>query len=98
MDTVFRSLPAQNDDTPVVSEFKENKQGAETSLADSEPISSDSADLLNILGISDDLKNLDSTSLENLNEIKGYLKTLMDKKGLEATRGSLSKVFNDLKS
>lgn len=94
MDVVFRtSSPSE----PVSTESTPNEPNIYGSTGGDELVSDNSSDLLDILGVQDDLRNLDSASKNNLDTIDSYIKGIMEKRGLEPTKSSLNKVLGEVK-
>lgn len=97
--TAFRTITSEPEVTePIVSNFKENKVGAETNIVE-EPIDSEKAGdaVLGALGIEDTERNMPEEDRSNLDEVKSYVQNILESKNLEPNRTNFKRVLNDLK-
>ena len=93
MSTVFREPDTtEKSKEPVV----DNKFGYPDEVEDYKPIEDDQ-DILNVLGIEDDIKVLPEEDYQDLQELKGYLSSYMEEKGLPKTFKGMEKGIKALK-
>jgi len=95
MSTLFRE-PEPVSDKPT-KEPEENKYGYdEVGVEELRPVE-DERDILEALGIADDIKILPEEDRQDLRELKDYLASYMEEKGLSQTLGGLRKGIESLK-
>lgn len=95
MSTLFREETHEEPITPVKEE-EPNIYGTEEDVEDIRPVESDQ-DILRALGIADDLKVLPEDDFQDLQELKGYLYSYMEEKGLPKTFRGLKNGIESLK-
>lgn len=93
MSTTFREPAQPAENTP---EPEKNIYGAEGNPEDFRPIEDDQ-DLLEALGVGDDVKILPKEDYEDLQEFKDYLDSYMEEKGLPRTFRGMQKGLESLK-
>lgn len=75
-----------------------NDKGAKENLADLEPVESGNDDyvILKGLGIDDSPRNLPDEDVDNLHELRSYIKETMRMKGIHPTIGSYNRIITDM--
>lgn len=89
--------------TPAIERYAEeerpkNNVGADEDLADLEPVESSGTDgvILKGLGIEDSPRSLPEDDLENLHELKSYIRETMKLKGIQPTVGAYNRLITDM--
>lgn len=87
-----------NSESTAREEIKPSLIGAEQNLSDIEPVTGDNKSdvLLKAMGIMDDVSNLSDEDSTNLEEVSRYLSDLVDKKGLQKTKGVFERTLKDV--
>lgn len=93
MSTSFRE-PAP--EKPVTESPEPNKYGYEETPEELRP-AEDEQDVLEALGVGDNVRNLPTEDYQDLQELKGYLKSYMEEKGLPQTIRGMQKGIESLK-
>ena len=93
MSTSFRE-PATTVDTP--EDIRDNKYAHTADVEDIRPVEDDQ-DVLEALGVADDIKILPEEDRQDLRELKDYLGSYMEEKGLPQTIHGMRKGIESLK-
>jgi len=96
MSVIFDNKPQS--ESKRESEFVENKLGIDYNVEDIRPVEDmgEGEALLNSLGIDDTIGNLDVDSKQNLLDVDGYVKKVMQEKGLTQTKSVYEKTVKSL--
>lgn len=97
MDTVVRTISDSQEEAPKVSNFKENKVGAEENIDDIELVEDTDRFILDSLGVDDQVRNLPDEDKDYLSEVSAYLKDSLKKDGVTPTKGALQRAFDKFK-
>ena len=95
MSTSFRE-PAPIVERPVTEKSEPNKYALDENVEDLRP-AEDEQDVLEALGVGDDVKTIPSEDKEDLRELKSYLTSFMEEKGLPQTIRGMQRGLESLK-
>lgn len=95
MSTVFRE-PEPVIERPVIETGDINKFGHDENIEELRP-AEDEQDVLEALGIGDDVKSIPEEDYKDLQELKSYLQSYMEEKGLPQTIRGMQKGIESLK-
>lgn len=100
MDNVIRTVAEPVAEAPkaVTPDWKPNERGPEAQALVEEPLDNTQDAILSSLGIGDVAKTLPTEELNNLTEIEGYLREVLDIKGVVPTKSTVDKALSGLKT